>query len=227
MSRILSFTSGPQDWQKLLADKEKHWKKGYSARTLAHCWKQQMVFPPRLTYHSLRVLILYWQISLLFLQSLSSRCPCLAVCVPHKMISLYWPVHHLARYPLWLRAKSMNPSVPPSASGEMKHHPGKRSALRFLLRSLGLNTVPEDSIRYQLLHRAASAIITGEKYRAVAAVLVVHSFSQAHTGWSDYQAFTNLFGVEAVVGTIQKLSISSSLPLFGMWVVGNPSFLEC
>ena len=32
MPRIL-LTSGPDDWQKMLADPEKHWRSGYSART--------------------------------------------------------------------------------------------------------------------------------------------------------------------------------------------------
>lgn len=39
MARILHFTKGPQDWQALLADPEKHWRTGFSARTLAHCWE--------------------------------------------------------------------------------------------------------------------------------------------------------------------------------------------
>ena len=39
MSKILAFTSGPDDWQALLADPVKHWRPGYSARTLAYCWE--------------------------------------------------------------------------------------------------------------------------------------------------------------------------------------------
>ena len=34
MPRIL-LTSGPDDWQKMLADPEKYWRLGYSARPLA------------------------------------------------------------------------------------------------------------------------------------------------------------------------------------------------
>jgi hypothetical protein len=104
--------------------------------------------------------------------------------------------------------------------------PGKKKRLRFLLGSLGLATVPEGTVRYQLLHRAASAIITGEQYRAAAGVLVIHSFSQERTGWTDYQAFTSLFGVEAELGSVQRLGGASKIPLFGVWVVGNPRFLQ-
>ena len=46
MARILRFTSGPADWQALLADPTKHWRTGYSARTLAHSWEAAEGFPP-------------------------------------------------------------------------------------------------------------------------------------------------------------------------------------
>jgi len=48
MPRIL-LTSGPDDWQKLLAKPEKQWKSGYSARTLAHCWEAVDEFPPEVS----------------------------------------------------------------------------------------------------------------------------------------------------------------------------------
>ena len=104
--------------------------------------------------------------------------------------------------------------------------PGRQERLRFLMRSLGLGSQPQGAIRYQLLHRAASAIITGEQYRAAAAVLVVHSFSERQVGWPDYQAFAHLFGVDAVQGSVQRLGEASSIPLFGVWVFGDQSFLQ-
>ena len=85
---------------------------------------------------------------------------------------------------------------------------------------------PPGTVRYQLLHRAASAIITGEQYRAAAAVLLVHSFSQERAGWPDYQSFTRLFGVEAAEGVVQRLGSRSGVALFGVWVVGEESFLR-
>ena len=59
---------------------------------------------------------------------------------------------------------------------------GKEKRLKFLLDTLGLNVAPNDEVRYQLLHRAAWAIIEGERYRAVAALLLVHSFSEKRAG---------------------------------------------
>jgi hypothetical protein len=95
-----------------------------------------------------------------------------------------------------------------------------------LLGSLGLVATPAGAIRYQLLHRAASAVVTGEQYHAAAAVLIVHSFSEERVGWPDYQSFTRLFRVEAVNGAVQFLGRASSIPRFGVWVVGDCSFLR-
>jgi len=103
---------------------------------------------------------------------------------------------------------------------------GKDQRLTFLTHTLGLGVVPGDQIRYQLMHRAASAIIEGERYRAVAALLMVHSFSEKKTGWSDYEAFLKLFGVGAVIGAVQRLPSGSAVPLFAVWVPGDLSFLR-
>jgi hypothetical protein len=39
MNKMYLPTVGPQDWQKLLADPEKQWRTGYSARTIAYAWE--------------------------------------------------------------------------------------------------------------------------------------------------------------------------------------------
>src|SRR4029079_19110305 len=104
--------------------------------------------------------------------------------------------------------------------------PGKEERLEFLLQSLGLKQRPNTDLRYQLLHRAASAIVEGLRYRAAAALFIVHSFSPTRTGWSDYTAFLNLFGVSATLDQVQRLSSESRLPLFSAWICGNPAFLS-
>lgn len=72
--------------------------------------------------------------------------------------------------------------------------------MRFAER-FGLTQEPADSIRDQLLHCAASAVITGEQFRAVAALVLVHSFGEQRMGRSDYQSFAALFDVDAKEGT--------------------------
>ncbi|WP_409191920.1 DUF6946 family protein [Bradyrhizobium sp. RDM4] len=39
MRKIYVPTLGPRSWQALLADPVKHWRPGYSAQAIAHCWE--------------------------------------------------------------------------------------------------------------------------------------------------------------------------------------------
>lgn len=45
MSKILIPTKSPEDWKASLAEPNKQWKSGYSARTLAYCWEEANGFP--------------------------------------------------------------------------------------------------------------------------------------------------------------------------------------
>src|SRR2546427_6672588 len=186
MSRILAFTSGPDDWQTLLADRKKHWKTGYSARTLAHCWEAVEGFPPEVAdalQHTNE-------------DSLRNLTPILAI--PEFKVPLPGGVRP-SQNDLFVLARSAKGPVSIMVEGKVSESfgptlgewrseatQGKEQRLQFLLRTLGLIEEPADSIRYQLLHRAASAVITGEQFRAAAAVMLVHSFSERRFGWTDY-----------------------------------------
>jgi hypothetical protein len=226
MARILMFTSGPIDWQALLADQKKHWKTGYSAKTLAHCWEAVEGFPPEIAKA---------------LQGtddalLQGVTPILAI--PEFKVPLPGGVR-ASQNDLFVLARGASGPVSIMVEGKVSESfgptlgewradasEGKVERLRFLLRTLALKAEPRDSIRYQLFHRAASAVITGEQFRAAAAVMLVHSFSKNLFGFSDYQEFAKLFGVDAKEGVVQRLGTDSAVPLFGVWVVGNPKFLE-
>jgi hypothetical protein len=53
-----------------------------------------------------------------------------------------------------------------------------------------------DDIRYQLLHRTASALIEAQRFCAGQALMLVHSFSQTHEWFEDYARFAQLLGSE-------------------------------
>src|SRR6266850_3014165 len=179
MARILTFTSGPEDWQALLADPTKHWKTGCSARTLAYCWEEAAEgFPP--------------EVSKALQQtdeaSLRELTPILAI--PEFKVPLPGGVRP-SQNDLFVLARGAKGPVSIMVEGKVSESfgptlgewrneasQGKKQRLQFLLRTLGLMEVPTASIRYQLLHRAASAVITGEQFRAAAAVMLVHSFSE-------------------------------------------------
>ena len=69
------------------------------------------------------------------------------------------------------------------------HSPGKERRLEALCASLGLRVADVGGIRYQLLHRTASAIYEAQRYRTSRAVMLVHSFSATDASFRDFQAF--------------------------------------
>ena len=72
--------------------------------------------------------------------------------------------------------------------------PWQGGAVGFLEATLGRTFTDKPSIRYQLLHRTASAVIAAQQFGARLAVMVVHSFSPSHQWHDDYQAFAREFG---------------------------------
>lgn len=224
MPRILHFTAGTQDWQALLADPQKHWRTGFSARTLAHCWEAADGLPP--------------EVQAVFA---SSKEPLLGdfvpiIAVPEFKVPLPGgdrpsqnDIFLLGRskagpVSVMVEGKVSESFGPTIAEWRKEASKGKDERLSFLLRTLGLSTAP-DAARYQLFHRAASAVLEGERYRAVAAVMIVHSFSQERACWPDYQTFLQLFDVRAGVGAIQRLPGAQRVPLFAAWVSGDCNFL--
>ena len=226
MPRILSFTSGPHDWKQFLADPEKKWKPGYSACTLAHCWEHSDGFPPEVNNAlSQRAEPLLANLDLLL------AVPEFKVHLPGGTRPSQNDIFVLARSsagPICIMVEGkVNESFGPTLTEWLiDASPGKNERLDFLLRTLSLPTRLSGDIRYQLLHRAASAIITGEQYHAKAAIVLVHSFSKENAGWKDYEAFIHLFGVNAERNVVQRLAGATSIPLFGAWVTGNLKFLD-
>ena len=102
---------------------------------------------------------------------------------------------------------------------------GKQKRLSFLCEELGLAGIPT-TIRYQLLHRTASAIIEAKRFNAKSAVMIVHSFNQEHLWFEDYAAFASLFGATAKQGELVSLQNTGGIAIYSGWVTGDPRFLK-
>ena len=205
MAQILIPASSPEDWQKLLAEPEKHWKRGYSARTLAYCWQEAQGFPLSVS----RVfagsgLALFEEVEPLLL-------------IPEHQVSLPGG-RRPSQNDIWILARSGGSLISIAVEGKVSEpfgptleewfkdrSPGKRVRLEFLVKELGLPRHPPESTRYQLLHRTASSIIEAKRFTAHHAMMLVHSFDQADEGFDDYTAFVSEFGTQAVVNGVTSV----------------------
>jgi Domain of unknown function (DUF6946) len=226
MPRILLFTSKPDDWRAWLADPGGQWRRGYSARTLAYSWEASDGFP-------LEIATVLGQATDPLLANMSPilAVPEFKVPLPGGGRASQNDIFVLGRsyagpVCIMVEVKVEESFGPTLGEWRPASSPGKSKRLGFLLHTLGITTVPGGDIRYQLLHRAALAILTGEQFHARASILLVHSFSGRKTGWRDYERFVRLFGRQAIADTVQRLSTACSIPLFAAWVTGDRSFLE-
>jgi hypothetical protein len=95
----------------------------------------------------------------------------------------------------------------------------KKARLDKLCTTLGLSYDKARLLRYQLLHRSASAIYEAKRYRTDTAAILVHSFGNPKNGFSDFSAFLQALGAEEVTpGTLEGPFPCDGISLYAGWV---------
>jgi len=220
MKRTYVPTRCVHDWQQLLAKPEEQWKPGFSARCLAHAWEEADGFPS--------------SVESVLRQSFPDIAPLLIL--PEHRVPL--PGGRAAsQNDVWVLAKSRGELVSIAVEGKVSEpfgptvaawncdaSPGRQKRLAFLKGLLLLSDIP-DSIRYQLVHRTASAIIEAERFTAQHAVLLVHSFSPNNERLEDFASFVSLFGGAAHVDRTIRAGGSRTPSLSFAWVHGDERYL--
>ena len=102
---------------------------------------------------------------------------------------------------------------------------GKKERLSALCSHVGLTAPLPDNLRYQLLHRTASAVIEAKRFHARHAVMLVHSFSQTAEWFDDYARFVALLGAKAEIDKIVPVGQINDINLYIAWVCGDARYL--
>lgn len=212
----------PEDWKRFLADAS-HWKEKHSARTLAFSWQEAEGFPSEVE-------------------------EVLTPAFPDIKILLAFPEHKVplpggqraSQNDLWILARSGGHNVsiavegkvsesfgPTVADWQKDESAGKTKRLAFLLDLLGISAPINGAIRYQLLHRTASAIIEAKRFGAPHAAMLVHSFSENSEWLGDMEAFARLLGVPCFTkNRLAYVGIRGGVSLSLAWVSGNLQYLS-
>ncbi|MCH8992970.1 MAG: hypothetical protein IIA44_14625, partial [Acidobacteria bacterium] len=159
--------NGPASWKQLLADPEKQWKVGKSARTLANCWEASDGFPPDVS--AVLDASGYGQLSnLAFVAGFPEH----KVKLPGGSRSSQTDVYVLGsnRYGLAsiaVEGKVLEPFGDTVADwlGDAPSK-GMQIRLRFLAENLSLDPDAIGDLRYQLFHRTVTAILEGRRLHA-------------------------------------------------------------
>ncbi len=119
--------------------------------------------------------------------------------------------------------EAFGPTLEEKKSGATQ---GQLDRIFYLERELG-RTVPfEDHIRYQLLHRTISALLTARAFHAATAVMLVHSFSPASKWREDFEAFCQALGCASVTQDMREVAGINGPRLLLGWCKGNEKFLD-
>ncbi len=219
MKKIFIPTNGPEDWRKFLADPNKHWKPGYSAHELARCWEETDDFP-----ESVRRVFKDSGIDLF--QDVK-----LLLAFPEYKVELPPTGGHPSQNDIFILAKGNCQLISIAVEGKVSegfgetiaewrvsNKEGKQERLKFLLSKLQLSEDNILHVRYQLLHRIASAIIEAEKFGAKNALMLVHSFSQNDEGFDHYRQFSKLFNSDGKINSLVFAKNIRGIDLYLGWV---------
>lgn len=220
MKRILIPTQSVGDWKRLLAKPDLHWKAGASAMAAASSWEAANGFPPEVSAaleagpDELRGLDLLlavpeWDVPLPG-GSTSSHTDVLAVATnSHGLVVMA------------VEAKVDEPLGPTLGEKRADASAGQEERLLYLHAALGRQQPLPDTIRYQLLHRSASAVITARRFHAHSAVMLVQSFSPESRWFEDFAAFVAVLGASGGRGEVTVVPGIKRPRLYLGWCAGE------
>lgn len=219
-------SKGAESWKEFLAEPEKHWCTGYSAKSLAYCWEEAKGFSK-----------------------------CVSRVFKNSDISLFTSIEFILGIPehkvplpgkgydsqtdLFVLASSNGELISMAVEGKVSEPFGdqtvaeyldkagenKQSRMNGLAQIIGLPIKDIFPIRYQLIHRTASALIEADRFCAKHALMLVHSFSQTHLWFEEYAAFAALYGKQAERDGVLHAGKVNGKDLYLCWVAGDKEFL--
>lgn len=226
MKRVFVPTKTGAEWQLLLAKPALHWKSGASAMTTAASWEDagdslppeissrlEASGEPLLLGQRLLVALPEWQVALPG-GNTTSNTDVLAICRNDNGLCI-----------LGIEAKVFEDFGPLLSEKRAEASSGQQERLKYLQTLLGVEHF-EDSIRYQLVHRTASALLTAREFHASAAVMLVQAFDTPVSQRQDFEAFRSVLRAEEVAPLIYKVPGFQSPTLYLAWCDGDPKFRQ-
>jgi hypothetical protein len=226
VKRILVPTETGTDWQRLLGKPKLHWKKGRSAMSAAACWEESQ---PQLPSEIIQVLEGSKERSLINLDLLEAI-PEWEVVLPGGDTASQTDILAITRNKfglviLGVEAKVDEPFGPTLQEKKSGASDGQLERIVYLEQELGCSVSFEDNIRYQLLHRTVSALLTARAFHAPVAVMLVHSFSLISKWRDDFEVFCQGLKCISLSKDLREVpNIEGSRLILG-WCKGNEKYL--
>lgn len=217
MSKICIGISDIEEWRKLV--RAGHFVTGHSAQLTAESWLAVDGFPQALAavfarggepFVSLTPLLIFPE----------HKVPLPGGSVGSQSDVWCLAAHSSGLVSIAVEGKKDESFGPTLAEWQRTTTSGRKTRLAYLVELLGLTPPLPQDLRYQFLHRTASAIIEAKRFHASIAVLIVQSFSDTKTGFADFEQFLGLMGVSASItpDTMIPLGVRDGVNLYAVWV---------
>jgi hypothetical protein len=226
MKRIFVPTISGSDWQRLLGKPKLHWKMGYSAMSAAACWEDnqpnlpaeivatlESTDDPSLNNLELLVAIPEWEVDLPG-GDRPSQTDILSITQNDNGLVI-----------LAVEAKVEEPFGPTLEEKKNGASEGQLNRISYLEEMLGRTSPFPKHIRYQLLHRSVSALLTAKSFHAPVAVMLVHSFSQSSKWRNEFEAFCSELNCASLTNDVWEVPNIKGRRLLLGWCKGNPNYL--
>jgi len=221
--RILLPTLGHDDWKNHLAQPDAHWKPGKSAMCAAIAWEQAKGLPRDVGE-------LFTQSGIEDFRDLS-----LALAIPEYKVALDGgnACSQNDLFCVLTSASGLTCMTVEAKAGEdfdvtmeewQKRTSESGAAIRLghIMSKIGLSLPIPPNVRYQLLHRMASAVIESERFHAKNAVMLVQSFptstNTCNDHFDDFQNFVSLYNKEASKNQLLRLASVGHIAVYAAWI---------
>lgn len=223
MATIFVPTKTAEDWRALLAKPDLHWKTGFSAKALAHCWQEAVGFP-------LSVQKALDESNLKDTQLLFAF-PEWKTPLPGGRTASQSDIYAIAKcsdglISIAIEGKANEGFGQTVSEWKKDSSDGKTTRLDFLVRMLALQDKEIGEIRYQLLHRTVSALLEAHRITAQNALLLIHSFGEKDESFRDFTKFVALYGLPATKNSVIGPIEANGINLFFGWITGDQRFLD-
>jgi hypothetical protein len=215
---ILVPATSLEDWKARLSSADSEWQPGSSAHELAARWSQRTTFPP--------------EISALFDGVERTKSATLLLALPEHQVPLAGGAR-ASQTDLWILARTtrgllsvvvegtVNGSFGPAIGDWQPETAAGRERWAALCALLEIEQPCDASIRAQLLHRTATALLEARRFFSRGAAVIVHSFSRTAHGFGDFQHFVRMMGgIVRAPGELIAVPSREGIELFFGWAQG-------
>jgi hypothetical protein len=234
VQRLYVPTLGPTDWRRLLADPTTQWERYKSALEMAVCWEAARDSDRGLPPEVASVVDSFPEL----------RGAHLLIGIPEHKVA-FEGGGHPSQNDLWALLRTGDDLVSLAVEGKageplddlvakwlLREKAGERSRkpkrLAALQRLLAIPDADVSGIRYQLLHRTASAILEAERFGTKWAVMLVQSYNREadEESYRDFLRFGEVMAAPVEEGKVVRSARTTAVPLALGWVSSQAADLE-